>query len=213
MSDEYFFDKSGFNWFLSNEPSPQGIPIEDIFFKNTIRVKKTFTNDFTKELSLNESHTYRAPISMHQEIRNKVISLMKQTIKTYANHTWILLKGGTQETEYASDNDVLFRQESYFSYLFGVKEPDLWGAINIGTSESYLFIPSYDDDYAIWSGPIPDTYYYKNIYLVEHVYYLSQISEIISPGGDSEPPKIYLLEVSTDKGTYYAPDLKKINLK
>lgn len=46
------------------------------------------------------------------------------------------------------------RQESYFHYLFGVEEEDYYGALNIETGESTLFMPRLPSSYAIWLGQI-----------------------------------------------------------
>ena len=37
----------------------------------------------------------------------------------------------------------MFRQDSKFHYLFGVKEPDFYGAIETDTKKAILFIPKY----------------------------------------------------------------------
>ena len=38
---------------------------------------------------------------------------------------------------------MLFRQDSKFHYLFGVKEPEFYGAIETDTKKAILFIPKY----------------------------------------------------------------------
>ena len=40
-----------------------------------------------------------------------------------------------------TDTDILFRQDSKFHYLFGVKEPDFFAAIETDTKKAVLFIP------------------------------------------------------------------------
>ena len=40
-----------------------------------------------------------------------------------------------------TDTDILFRQDSKFHYLFGVKEPDFFAAIETDTKKAILFIP------------------------------------------------------------------------
>ena len=37
----------------------------------------------------------------------------------------------------------MFRQDSKFQYLFGVKEPEFYGAIETDTKKAILFIPKY----------------------------------------------------------------------
>lgn len=43
-------------------------------------------------------------------------------------HSLVLLRGGAQENHHATDHENLFRQESFFQWTFGVREPDCWGA-------------------------------------------------------------------------------------
>jgi len=43
-------------------------------------------------------------------------------------------------------------KESYFHWTFGVLEPDFYGALDIETGKSVLFIPRLPDAYLVWSG-------------------------------------------------------------
>ena len=49
---------------------------------------------------------------------------------------------------------LLCRQESYFHYLFGVEEEDCFGAVNLQTGRSYLFVPHLPESYTVWMGKI-----------------------------------------------------------
>lgn len=46
------------------------------------------------------------------------------------------------------------RQESYFHYLFGVQEEDCFGAVDLQTGLSHLFLPRLPESYAVWMGAI-----------------------------------------------------------
>ena len=43
-------------------------------------------------------------------------------------------------------------QESYFMWLFGVMESDFYGAIDVDTAQSILFMPRLPASYAVWMG-------------------------------------------------------------
>ncbi|EOY30521.1 Metallopeptidase M24 family protein isoform 5, partial [Theobroma cacao] len=78
-------------------------------------------------------------------------------------HGLVLLQGGEEQTRYCTDHIELFRQESYFAYLFGVREPGLYGAIDIATGKSILFAPRLPADYAVWMGEIKPLPYFQGI--------------------------------------------------
>ena len=49
-------------------------------------------------------------------------------------------------------DQVFYLQESYFQWMFGVGEPDFFGAVEVDTAKSILFIPRLPEAYLIWSG-------------------------------------------------------------
>jgi Xaa-Pro dipeptidase len=59
------------------------------------------------------------------------------------------------------DHEELFRQESSFHYLFGVREPDCFGFIEAKTARTTLFFPRLPEAYAIWMGDIKSLEYFK----------------------------------------------------
>lgn len=44
----------------------------------------------------------------------------------------LLVEAGESATRFETDHEPLFRQESYFAYLFGCVEPDYYGSIDLG---------------------------------------------------------------------------------
>uniref|UniRef100_A0A8C5M7B8 Xaa-Pro dipeptidase n=1 Tax=Leptobrachium leishanense TaxID=445787 RepID=A0A8C5M7B8_9ANUR len=64
----------------------------------------------------------------------------------------MLLQGGVQSQRYCTDTDVLFRQESFFHWTFGVTEADCFGAIDVDSGKSILFVPKLPESYAVWMG-------------------------------------------------------------
>ena len=53
------------------------------------------------------------------------------------------------------DNTYIYRQDSNFSYYFGLNHPDLVGVIDFETGEEILFGVDVTIDDVIWCGPLP----------------------------------------------------------
>ena len=49
---------------------------------------------------------------------------------------------------------MLFKQDSYFFYLFGVTEDSWFGSVDVKTGKSTLFMPRLPESYAVWMGPL-----------------------------------------------------------
>ena len=43
-------------------------------------------------------------------------------------------------------------KESYFHWCFGVTEPDCFGAIDVDSGASILFVPKLPVEYEVWMG-------------------------------------------------------------
>jgi Xaa-Pro dipeptidase len=71
-------------------------------------------------------------------------------------------------------------QESYFQYLFGVYEPDFYGAVRVSDGHSILFAPRLPADYSIWLGHIETAEEIKKKYGVNEVYFNDEISQIFT---------------------------------
>ena len=67
----------------------------------------------------------------------------------------ILLQGGACACRNDTDHEELFRQESYFHYLFGVVEGGCFGAVDVASGRSTLFVPKLPEEYAVWMGEVP----------------------------------------------------------
>ncbi|CAM9599642.1 unnamed protein product, partial [Hapterophycus canaliculatus] len=96
---------------------------------------------------------YLVDYTMHAENRAKVVARLRET-EGVAPRGLLLFRGGLATNRDETDHEPVFRQESTFHYLFGVKEPDCLGTIDLETGKATLFIPRLPADYAIWMGNI-----------------------------------------------------------
>ncbi|KAL5466817.1 hypothetical protein EMCRGX_G030968 [Ephydatia muelleri] len=93
--------------------------------------------------------------------------------------TVVLLQGGEQLQRNCTDTDLLFRQESYFHWTFGVTEADCSGAVEVDTARSILFIPRLPAEYATWMGQIRPCEHFVEKYQVHAVHYVDEIAPVL----------------------------------
>lgn len=107
--------------------------------------------------TLGQNH-FPINMSIFHDNRQRLVARLKKDHNVTTG--LIFLEGGKQTTRYSSDTDELFRQESFFYWAFGVRDPDCFGAIDISTGAATLMVPVYPDAYKIWFGEIrtPDHY-------------------------------------------------------
>ncbi|KAL1547730.1 Xaa-Pro dipeptidase [Salvia divinorum] len=149
------------------------------------------------------------PMQLHVVNRKKLLGSFRDhlAISSRNLHGFIVLQGGEEQTRHCTDHIELFRQESYFAYLFGVQEPGFYGAIDIASGDSILFAPRLPADYAVWLGEIKPWSYFKERYMVSSVYYTDEIAKVLhqqyqGPG----KPLLYLLHgLNTDSNNFSKP--------
>ena len=101
------------------------------------------------------------------------------------------ISGGLQTLRHDTDHEHVFRQESFFQYLFGVKvlsagatpstvpdaafgfvqEPDCMGALALPSGNATLFIPRLPKEYAVWQGRIWPPEHFLETYGVEVLFW------------------------------------------
>jgi Xaa-Pro dipeptidase len=137
---------------------------------------------------------------MHAIHREKIIQRMtKRLNSTSLSNKAILLHGGSEMNRYDTDTTHAFRQESFFQYLFGVKEPDCAGLIDMHTKKSILFIPRLNEEWELWCGERKSLHFFKSHYQVDAVYYMDEILNILQD--QLHIKKLFLLRgKNTDSG-------------
>jgi Xaa-Pro dipeptidase len=134
---------------------------------------------------------------MHRENREKLISRILGE-KILIPSSAIVLHGGVEVSEYDTDTNVPFQQESMFQYLFGVKEPDFAGAIDLVTKESILFVPRQSAEWALWCGDIKPLHWFQTHYGVDHAHFMDELAAVLTA---RRLKNVYILEgVNLDSG-------------
>uniref|UniRef100_U5EJJ7 Xaa-Pro dipeptidase n=1 Tax=Corethrella appendiculata TaxID=1370023 RepID=U5EJJ7_9DIPT len=148
------------------------------------------------------NHTHAIPMSLFRENREKLCTELRRN-ERLDNKAVVLLQGGESMNLYDTDVEYVFRQESYFTYLFGVTEPGCFGLVDISTGNSLLFVPRLPADYAVWMGPLLTLDDFKKKYETHFVYYVDELDTIIS----QKSPSIILTMSgpNTDSGLVTKP--------
>lgn len=143
------------------------------------------------------SHTMVVPMVMFKQNRDRLCEQLKKNDKVPRGAV-VVLQGGESETRHCSDNEPLFRQESYFHWMFGVEEPDFYGALEVDTGKAILFPPKLPDAYAVWMGQLLTEENFKTRYEVDEVHFSSEISKVLK----SKSPSVLLTlkGLNTDSG-------------
>ena len=115
----------------------------------------------------------------------------------------------------------MFRQESYFHYLFGVDLPDCFGALSFDGDgyKTVVFVPTWDEETATVCGESPDFKELAKELEVDLVLDVGDVGMWVEgemkklglntangSNGNSLEPKLYLLKgLNTDSGNYAQP--------
>ena len=96
---------------------------------------------FAKKITITPSVSPPPPdLSLHALNRRRLAAALSAAGAPPGSHA--LLSGGPSVTRHETDHEPLFRQESFFHWAFGVREPDFLGAIDC-EGRAILFGPGY----------------------------------------------------------------------
>ncbi|XP_022119011.2 xaa-Pro dipeptidase [Pieris rapae] len=110
----------------------------------------------------------------------------------------VLLQGGEDISHYDTDIQYVFRQEAYFTWMCGVKEPGCYLALDVKTKKAHLFVPHLPDEYEVWMGKLLTCDQFKKIYAVDEVHYVENIAKVLK---SLNPEKLLTLSgPNTDSG-------------
>ena len=92
--------------------------------------------------------------ALHADNRARLVAALRGCPTPPPPGSVILLAGGVSTMRDSSDHEPLFRQESFFLWAFGVKEPDFFGTVDVDTGVATLFAPRLPPAYAVWYGSL-----------------------------------------------------------
>ncbi|KAL4093410.1 hypothetical protein PRIC1_010844 [Phytophthora ramorum] len=138
--------------------------------------------------------------SMHAQIRQNVVHQFLQTHpQTKSSAAAILVHGGVEVDRYDTDIQYNFHQESFFQYLFGVREPGCAGLVDLSTGSAVLFVPRLNDEWELWCGDRKPLAYFKAHYKVDDVFYVDEMAAVLAD--KLKAKKLFVLHgQNTDSG-------------
>uniref|UniRef100_A0A2I3GL14 Xaa-Pro dipeptidase n=1 Tax=Nomascus leucogenys TaxID=61853 RepID=A0A2I3GL14_NOMLE len=144
------------------------------------------------------NETLKVPLALFALNRQRLCERLRKNHAVQADSI-VVLQGGEETQRYCTDTGVLFRQESFFHWAFGVTEPGCYGVIDVDTGKSTLFVPRLPASYATWMGRIHSKEHFKEKYAVDDVQYTDEIASVLT----SQKPSVLLTlrGVNTDSGS------------
>ncbi|EPY89199.1 xaa-Pro dipeptidase [Camelus ferus] len=116
------------------------------------------------------NETLKVPLALFALNRQRLCERLRRNPAMQAGSV-VVLQGGEETQRYCTDTGVLFRQESFFHWAFGVTEPGCYGVIDVDTGKSTLFVPRLPPSHATWMGKIHSKEHFKEKYAVDDVQY------------------------------------------
>uniref|UniRef100_A0A8C9CT07 Xaa-Pro dipeptidase n=1 Tax=Phocoena sinus TaxID=42100 RepID=A0A8C9CT07_PHOSS len=143
------------------------------------------------------NETLKVPLALFALNRRRLCERLRKNPAVQAGSV-VVLQGGEETQRYCTDTGVLFRQESFFHWAFGVTEPGCYGTMDVDTGMSTLFVPRFPPSHATWMGKIHSKEHFKEKYAVDDVQYTDEIASILT---SRSPSVLTLRGVNTDSGS------------
>jgi Xaa-Pro dipeptidase len=145
--------------------------------------------------------THAVPMALHAEARGRAVERLRKA--GVPERAVVVLQGGTPIPRYDTDTEYLFRQESFFQYLFGVKEAGFYGTLEVATGRATLFMPRLPEAWAVWLGTIHPPAHFQELYGIENVRYVEELADTLR---GLKPDVLLLLHgQNNDSGLFAQP--------
>nr|XP_054313176.1 xaa-Pro dipeptidase-like [Pongo pygmaeus] len=141
--------------------------------------------------------TLKVPLALFALNRQRWCERLRKNPAVHAGSV-VVLQGGEETQRYCTYTGVLFRQESFFHWAFGVTEPGCYGVIDADTGKSALFVPRLPASHATWMRKIHSKEHFKK-YAVDDVQETDEIASVLA----SQKPSVLLTlrGVNTDSSS------------
>lgn len=134
----------------------------------------------------------------------------------------VVLRGGPSPTRYDTDHEPIFRQESYFWWLTGVREPDCAMVMVIDDGDGNkihrqysLFVPRLPESYATIMGKIRNLDEWRDLYGVDGgVHFADTLEDFVESQLDKATIVLLLRGPNSDSGALYdelAPSFARLS--
>ncbi|XP_039436388.1 xaa-Pro dipeptidase [Culex pipiens pallens] len=148
-------------------------------------------------------NTHSIPMTLFRENRDRVMAELRKVPALEGKQALVVLQGGDNISLYDTDVDYVFRQESYFTYLFGVTEPGCYGTVDVTSGRATLYVPRLPAEYAVWMGPLLTPDDFKTKYEVDAVHYADEID--VKIGEENPSVLLTLCGPNSDSGLQAKP--------
>ena len=147
--------------------------------------------------------TLRVPASLHAANRARLVeALVAELEERGIQPGVVVLQGGKELPKYDTDGELVFRQESYFQWAFGVAEPGCFGVISLANGDATLLVPRLPADYACWHGEVRTPEWFSARYGLA-VQFVDQMATVLK---DFAPGWLHVLDgTNSDSGAAVAP--------
>jgi len=126
-------------------------------------------------------NTHKVPMALFAENRTRLAGALREAKDLPVNAMVLLQAGGDQGVCKGDSSDVgpVFRQESFFHWAFGALQPDYYGAVEVKTGKSILFMVKLEQVYATWMGDLLSPQDIKEMYQVDEVHYIDDMPNVL----------------------------------
>ena len=118
---------------------------------------------------------FRPSSEMFREQRVRLGAALKSA---FGDNVCAVFQAGSEIPRNSSDTNYLFRQESFFQYLFGYEVPDCQGAV-FPDGRGAIFIPRLPESYAVWMGTLPTPDSVVKETGIEEVYFIDDLAAVL----------------------------------